>query len=430
MRRTRPLSLLWRAALLVGMGILVVWVGMMVMLYLQVSHEVDELHYAQLTDFGHLLLTHLDEESQLPNHATPALTRHTTLAFALYDADGQLLAQSHQVALPLPAPGSNKRFYDQTINGTLWRCAVFGDAQRRVVVAQPASLRRALAAEIASDLLTPIGMTLFLLLPLAIFALWLGLRPLRQFDAELQARSPSNLAPLASHLPAEIAPIAERLNHLFVRIQEALAREKRFTGDAAHELRTPIAALQVQLEVASSSPRPQARERALGKMQQGIDRLGRLVTQLLALARLDDGEALPLQYVDVAALARQVLADVEIPGSITVQHAANWQAEPDMLGLLLRNLFENSKRYGGDDARLAIDIDGAQITLRDFGPGVPEEWLTRIGERFARPSGQTQSGSGLGLSIVTHAAARMGGSVSWENAVDGGFVVRLVLQIA
>lgn len=428
--RRQPLSLLRRAALLVGMGILIVWVGMMVMLYLQVAHEVDELHYAQLTDFGHLLLTHLDEESQLPNHATPALSSHTTLAFALYDQQGQLLAQSHKIALPLPAAGATRRFYDQTIGGMVWRCAVFADAQRRVVVAQPASLRQALAAEIAIDLLTPIGMTLFLLLPLAIIALWLGLRPLRQFDTELDARSPSNLAPLATHLPAEIAPIAVRLNHLFARIEETLAREKRFTGDAAHELRTPIAALQVQLEVASTSPRPQARERALGNMQQGIDRLGRLVTQLLALARLDDNEALPLQQVDVPALARQVLGEVDVPGTVTLINAANWQAEPDILGLLLRNLFENSKRYGGSEARLAIQIDGAQITIRDFGPGVASEWLARLGERFARPPGQTQSGSGLGLSIVARAAERMGGSVQWENAADGGFVVTLTLQTA
>jgi two-component system sensor histidine kinase QseC len=421
-----PRSLLVRTGWLVGIGIALVWLGMMSLLYWQVEEEADELQYRQLNEAGRLLLTHLGDESQLPGHAAAPLQRNTTLAFSLYDAGGRLLARSHATPLALPTAESG-RFFDQHLGDALWRCAVFTDSRRRVVVGQPIALRRHLAGEIATELLAPTALALGLLLPLVLLGLWFGMRPLRRFDAELNARAPHNLAPLPTTLPAEIAPIARRLNDLFARIEETMDREQRFTGDAAHELRTPIAALQVQLEVARTSPRPEARERALGQLQQGIDRIGRLVTQLLALARLDVDAPAALQPIDLPALVTQVLDEAQLPGEVRVHRRADWQAEPDMLALLLRNLFENTLRYGGPAPRVAIDIDGRQLAVRDFGPGAPPDWLAHLGERFVRPPGQTPSGSGLGLSIVRRIATRIGATVRWCNAPEGGFVVTLVL---
>jgi two-component system sensor histidine kinase QseC len=398
------------------------------LLHFQIDHEVDEWQYGQLNDAARLLLTHLGSAGPaFPGAVTLPMGAETKLAFAVFDGKGQILGASHQPALNLPPRDARPDWFAQDINGRSWRCALYSLGDRRVVVGQPAWLRDELAGEITRDMLLPVALLLVLLLPLSLGALWLGFRPLLQFERELALRAPDNLASIATRLPAELAPIAERINTLFGRITRTLEKERRFTGDAAHELRTPIAALQVQLEVAMTSPRPEARERAQGKMQEGLARLNRLVAQLLALARVDDLTTAPIGLVDLPAHLHSALADAGLQGTISIKQAAPWYAAPDLLDLILRNVFENAVRYAGPEPRVDIVINANRLTIRDFGPGIPPQWLQRIGERFTRLPGQPQSGSGLGLSIALRAAEVMGAQVGWRSAEGGGLQVDIVL---
>jgi two-component system sensor histidine kinase QseC len=420
--------MLRRTALLVSAGIALVWVCVLALLYLQIGHEADELQYGQLNDSGRLLLTYVGTTTPAVLTANiPPQVSHTKLAFTIYDGNGRMLGSSHLPVLSLPPAGVRSDWFKQEVGGRTWRCALYAQGDKKIVVGQPTRLRNELADEITGDLLLPVAALLLVLLPLSIGALWFGFRPLLQFERELALRAPDNLAPIATALPAELAPIAQRINTLLGRMARTLDKERRFTGDAAHELRTPIAALQVQLEVARTSPRPDARERAQGKMQEGLERLNRLVVQLLALARVDDMSRAPLSEVDLPALLRNALARAQLDGTVETRQQVPWYAAPDLLDLVLRNLFENALRYGGSAPRVEVVVDANRITIRDFGPGIAPQWLERAGERFARMPGQQQGGSGLGMSIVLRAAEAMDAHVTWKNAEGGGLQVDIVL---
>lgn len=205
-------------------------------------------------------------------------------------------------------------------------------------------------------------------------------------------------------------PLVESLNQLFARTHAMMVRERRFTSDAAHELRSPLTALKVQTEVAQlSDDDPQARKKALLQLHSGIDRATRLVDQLLTLSRLDsldnlqDVAEIPLEdllqssVMDIYHTAQQAKIDVRLTLNA---HGIKRTGQPLLLSLLVRNLLDN-------------------------GPGVTPEALARIGERFYRPPGQTATGSGLGLSIVQRIAKLHDMNVEFGNAEQGGFEAKV-----
>ena len=227
-------------------------------------------------------------------------------------------------------------------------------------------------------------------------------------------------------------PLVESLNQLFTRTHKMMVRERRFTSDAAHELRSPLTALKVQTEVAQlSDDDPQAREKALMQLHTGIDRATRLVDQLLTLSRLDsldnlqDVATLSLEDVlqsavmDIWQPAQQAQIDVRLQINA---HNVTRTGQPLLLSLLVRNLLDNAIRYSPKGSVVDVTLDARQFTVRDNGPGVTAEALSHIGERFYRPPGQHVTGSGLGLSIVRRIAALHGMAVSFGNAPDGGFI--------
>jgi signal transduction histidine kinase len=245
-------------------------------------------------------------------------------------------------------------------------------------------------------------------------------------------RDPANLAPLdVGSPPREVAPLVASLNSLFERVQASMEHERRFTADAAHELRTPIAALRAQAEVALAADDEAQRRHALGGVIEGCDRAAHLIGQLLTLARLDPARAgSPDETADLAAVAREVAAmhaqaalerglelSVEAPGSAIVA------AEPALLQILLRNVVDNAVRYAagvGREIRIEV-VDGGHPVCRivDDGPGIPSEERGRLGERFHRGPGVSEEGSGLGLSIVQRIADLCGATVTFETAPGG-----------
>ena len=212
-----------------------------------------------------------------------------------------------------------------------------------------------------------------------------------------------------------MTPMLDALNRLFQRITELMASERRFTADAAHELRTPIAAIRTQAQVALAATDDASRSHALQGTLQGCDRAARLVEQLLTLSRLESGAAPTLVSVDLNAVVRQVVADLAPQAlakrqAIEVRATEAYPVEADtlLLSVLVRNLVDNAIRYSPSDAKVSITISSTDSDVRlsvdDSGPGMTEGDRNRLGERFFRVIGSGQTGSGLGWSIAQRIA--------------------------
>jgi two-component system sensor histidine kinase QseC len=262
---------------------------------------------------------------------------------------------------------------------------------------------------------------MFFALPLLALAAWFAVRhgvaPLRLLGRTLSQRTPQALQPVAVNgAPSEMAPMLDALNGLFRRIAELLESERRFTADAAHELRTPIAAIRAQAQVALGAIAEYERTRALQATLQGCDRATRLVEQLLTLSRLESGAERTDVAVDLAGLVRQVVAELA-PQALSKRQVVDVQAsnlcalqgDPTLLSVLIRNLADNAIRYSPPGAIVRIAVSNEQgavrLSVEDSGPGMPPAEMERLGERFFRVVGSGQDGSGLGLSIIRRIAA-------------------------
>lgn len=233
----------------------------------------------------------------------------------------------------------------------------------------------------------------------------------------------------------EIQPFIQALNKLFSRISSMITHERQFISDAAHELRTPLAALRVQTEVAQlSSDDPISQQRALNNLIIGIDRTTHLVDQLLTLSRLDSleiqDELQDIRWLELIHHVVDELSPLAQQKQITIQidELAAHQiivGHPLLLSILVRNLINNAIRYIPHDSLITITIKQHMIVFSDNGPGVDANILARLGERFYRPAGQKEKGSGLGLSIVKKVAELHKITVSFDNQPQGGFVVTL-----
>lgn len=276
-------------------------------------------------------------------------------------------------------------------------------------------LRNELAGKITFTLLFP----LLLILPLLAGLLWwviaASLRPLVKLTQAVASRQPDNLAPLDVVAPREVTPLIERLNHLFARTGKLIENERRFTADAAHELRTPVAAIKAQVQVAQGAVDVAERKRALGNAITGCNRATHLIEQLLTLARLESTDTAALQPCPLRALAAEVMAEiapaaVEVGVGLELLDGEEVSANglPALLQVMLRNLLDNAVRYtpAGTLVEVVVGRQEGKSFLRvsDNGPGLPAEELTKITQRFYRALGTSASGSGLGLSIVQRIA--------------------------
>jgi two-component system, OmpR family, sensor histidine kinase QseC len=322
-----------------------------------------------------------------------------------------------------------------------WRVLnlVSEDGRHRVQVSQPISLRDRAALEVASQTVLPLLVIVPILVLLIYLSIRRGLMPLDRLASEVAARTPDNLAPLSgADVPTEARPLVNSINRLFIRVSRTLENERRFTADAAHELRTPLAALKVQSQVALLSTEAPMREKALHQIGSSVDRAAHLLEQLLRLARLDPVQRLERPVpVELGAIVREAvdvvrsthpgvdrrLSTVPLSGEVSVS------GDPELLQIALRNLLDNAVRYSRSDdtVRIAIEAGGNDVALsvQDSGPGVPEEALGKLAERFYRGRGHSVPGTGLGLAIVTRIVELHGARLILRNHPDGGFVARI-----
>ena len=430
----RP-SLRRRLLFLLSGTVLAAWLATAVFTYFDARKEIGEMLDAHLAQSAGLIAAQLEHELDDDHEAkVPRQYKHERkIAFQVWDRKGRLLLRSAS-APEVRLLSQSEGYGDATIDGKRWRLFSRWDESRHylVQVGERYELRDELAESVASHLLHP----LYFALPVLALLIWLavgaGLAPLAGVAREVGRRAPDNLAHLdAANAPREISPLIAALNVLFDRLRTSLEQERRFTADAAHELRTPLAAVKTQAQVALGATDDAERGRALANVVSGTDRAARLVEQLLVLARLDPQTALPPgQTVDLQALAQQGVAEIApaaagkgIEVGLATGAAAPVAGDAVLLAVLLRNLLDNAVRYtppGGEVEVSVRPVDGGvSLTVVDNGPGIPEAERGQVFERFHRVLGSGEAGSGLGLSIVRRIADLHRAGVSLEAGPGG-----------
>lgn len=312
-------------------------------------------------------------------------------------------------------------FSDQVINGDDWRIYAIYDkkAHDKIVVAEMYHLRR----ELADDIARSNANILLITYPVFGLLVWiiisLALRSVSRVTTEISNRASTYLEPVQlTEIPIEIKPLVAELNQLFIRLKLAFERNKRFAADAAHELRTPLAALKTHAQVAIKADNESDRSKALEKVIESVDRSSHVVAQLLTLSRLGEEEALTdVRPVDLHKLATEIIAYLAphaLEKEIEIELAPSPEKPVVMgndtaLGILIRNVVDNAIRYTPPhgEVKVAIISTPTQIILRvtDTGPGIPLELRERVFERFYRILGTKATGSGLGLAIVSQITA-------------------------
>lgn len=451
----KRLSLRLRLILIFSLLALLTWCTASVVAWVMSRNTINEVFDTQQMLFAKRLATAnlgdlLADESARSLPKTKKLVHHgkrgeqddDALAFAIFDRDGKMLLNDGENGADFLFDGEREGFTDGERKGDddSWRLVwlTSPDGRYRIVVGQEWDYRRDMALGMVTGQLVPWLATLPVLMLLIALMVGRELRPLRAVAAGLRRRAPDDATPLdARQVPTEVRPLVDALNALFARINALLVRERRFTSDAAHELRSPLTALRVQTEVVQlAGDDAPMREHALDNLTVGIDRATRLVDQLLTLSRLDSlsdlAELAPIDWNDLVTMTLAEQDRQAHAAGVTLRYEHRGtppprQGETLLLSLLLRNLLDNAVRYTPQGGVVTVTLSERSLTVEDDGPGVTAEHLARLGERFYRPPGQEQTGSGLGLSIVQRIAGLHGLQISFANRPAGGFVARLAL---
>lgn len=366
-----------------------------------------------------------------------------TLAFRIWQGNQLLLRSEGAPNLDVPAQDG---YQNLNLEDHHWRSFTTrsADGQFTVWVGERFLVRDSLTNEITWDMLFPLVLGVPLLAVAIGWGVGRGLVPLRRVAAAVARRSPTNLQPVdMKKVPAELNVVIETLNVLLKSLSEAFERERRFTADAAHEIRTPLAGIKTHAQVALRQENDGQRRQAMEEVIQGVDRTTRLVDQLLTLARLDH-QALEKDFhdVDLGSIAADVIAALDpeaVSKRITVSLVSaahdRLQGNPVALSMMIRNFVDNAIRYtpegGAVQVETGADEGRAMVSVTDNGPGVPEEERTRVFDRFYRGARIAPYGCGLGLSIVRRVADLHGASVSLGAPPSGhGLQIRIIFPVA
>ena len=349
----------------------------------------------------------------------------------VWTADGVRVFQSIDGGAP-PQP-AGEGFSEVQAEGTTFRVFTVRTPSQTIQVAQEVAARGEMAGALAWRTVVP---TLFMA-PLLLLAVWWvvsrSLAPVARVRTQVAARQAQDLAPVsAAGLPDEIRPLVLELNLLLARVKTAFDTQRNFVADAAHELRSPLAALKLQLQSLQRATDPETREVAVTRLAAGIERATRLVEQLMLMARQEDGasagamepvalaEAARVALADVLPLARARAIDLGLVHTDETRIAGHGEA----LRVLAGNLIDNAVKYTPDSGHVDVAVrtlsDGVHLVVEDSGPGIPAEDLARVFDRFYRVPGSQTTGSGLGLAIVKAIAERHGATVSLDKSVRLG----------
>ncbi|MBK1887864.1 MULTISPECIES: ATP-binding protein [Marinobacter] len=426
-------SLRWRLFTILAVSVLLAWIATAFFTYLDARKEIGMTLDSRLVKAAEQISMHLDK-SQNASEVGQRVRDYTGTVLQVWNSDGTLLLDSSTA--PEERLGTQRDgFESTTINGVRYRVYSQWDkaGHLNVRVGEQYELRDALAESVASHLLHP----LYFAVPVLGLLIWLsvgaGLAPLSRFTREVKQREPDKLDPLdLTDTPREVMPLQDALNALFGRLQVSLEHERRFTADAAHELRTPLAAIKTQAQVAFAARDPRKLEHALDRIVSGTDRAAHLIEQLLVLSQVDSEQAsanpkpVKLSAVVNECVASHAQAAIRKGVDLGFEAADDGAVLGDatLLGILVRNLVDNAVRYtpAGGQVDVRIKRVGEEVVLLvvDTGPGIPEKARNVVVSRFYRGLGSGEEGSGLGLSIVERIAHLHGASLRFDDNNDSG----------
>lgn len=429
-----------RGQMAVGVSaiLVILWLGAVIGSTYVVRREIDESFDAALQETGERILPLAVVELIASDGATTAqrilpLAQHDEkITYDIRDADGKILMYSHDADPAVFDHVKGEGFFTTRDHRVYSRSAVSG--QYTIQVAEPLTHRQTALRETVMAMLVPLGV----LLPLSLFgvALWVsrGLRPLAHLSVALRLKGADDLTPLnLSGLRTELIPIQQAANRLMARLKRALEAERSFAANAAHELRTPIAATLAQTQrLVAESPEGPLRQRAAG-VEAELKRLTRLAEKLMQLARAEGGAMLGTGPADLVPILQVVLADFarSAPGRIVAEvpkAPVPSRLDSDAFAVLARNLIENALVHGTQaPVKVALAADGTLSVTNDC-PAIPPEVLSTLTMRFER-AGALGSGSGLGLAIAAGIARGLGHDLVLRSPVaqDRGFEVALRL---
>jgi signal transduction histidine kinase len=422
-----------RARLLIALIILVAFVSVLAaaVTYRRVLNETSTLFDYQLRQMA---LSLRNQVSLAPRIEVPPDQGDADFVIQIWDIFG---ARTYLSRPGLPMINQTVLGYaDLRLRGEDWRAYGLQTADGVIQIAQPVRVREELARAAAARVAIPL---LFLLPIMAAAVTWSvrrGLLPLQHVTAEVQRRDVRSLKPLGElNLPKEIEPLVRELNRLLARLQEAFDAQRAFISDAAHELRSPLTALRLQLQLLDRAPNEAARLEARTRLGAAVERAIHLAEQLLTLARSDPeevgGNFAPVDLGEAAAggiadthdlaLARHTELSLDAPSVLPIQ------GDAEAIRILVRNLVDNAVRYtppgGSVRVHCRASLQGVDLEVTDTGPGIAPADRDRVFDRFYRRAGAHESGSGLGLAIVKAIADRHGARIALDDAPGGGLRV-------
>jgi two-component system, OmpR family, sensor kinase len=434
-RSIRRNLVLWLVGALV-LGVIVVLVVTYVLTRLQVGRVFDD----ELKQVAEAVYLREDwaEERRL-RIARPGFF----LSVRAYDQSGRIYFETALPSLPPDAPQTFSEgfvFMDTTAGS--WRVYTHVAPEGIVQVGQPVATRDTLARDLSLRVLMPLLLLIPVLIALVATVLKRALAPLSETSRRVSDRDASRLDPLPTdNVPEELLPLVEQINALLARLAGSLDAQRRFLADVAHELRSPVAVLALQVQLAERGRTPEAREASFLELKRGTERARRLVQQLLDFARLEPGlQCEPAAPVDIASVVREVVGSFAPHAEeLGVDLGADTPAEARMMGIeaelrsLIANLVDNALRYAPRDSVVTVAVRqeraAAVITVVDSGPGIPPGERARVFERFHRVAGDPTPGSGLGLAIVKTIVEHHGGRITLGETYPGaerpGLAVRI-----
>lgn len=407
--------------------LLVLAAGASSVTYMRARSDVNKLFDYEMEQMVYALAMHIASHPELTEE--PLLRIEHDFITQVWSKNGRLLFSSKPGTGPVTVLESGFSDYG---GSTGWRTFTTGGGNYVLQAAHPQTLRRKLATEIALNAMLPI----VAIVPIGGALIWLllgyGLAPLRSIAREVESRDPKVLLPLnLSGHPSEIAPLIRSLNDLLGRLDRALKVEREFIADASHELRSPVTALQLQLELLESTSSESGRAELIADIRQGVSRVSRLIEQILTLARLAPDYGGQIEAIPIHEFIKAIYEELQPQAAAkSIRFTLNTASPASIIGdatslrALLRNLVDNAIRYTPANGAVSIELstsdNSSEIAISDTGPGMPEDVRRKAFARFYRGNNALEAtGSGLGLGIAHRAAERLGARMILEDGRNG-----------
>ncbi|MEY3219467.1 MAG: hypothetical protein RIT27_824 [Pseudomonadota bacterium] len=430
--------------------ILSVWLIIIFNVYYETKHEVSELFDANLAQNANIIYQLLAHEIVEHYHLTYPLKSSRSplnykihydskVAFLVRDSMGNLIAKSNSAPLfPIPQTKEVATYQNYEVENYHWRVFTLKAPHGILQTAERRDIRGELTGEIFWQMIDTLLWSFPLLAIITYLSIHRGLKPLQKIANKIATCTPEQLQKIdIQAVPLEIKSLVDTLNNLFQQLNQTFENERRFTADAAHELRTPLAGLKIQAQIALQNQASPLGSQALQNILTGVDHAHHLVAQLLTLARIDNNQTLEIQPIDLETIAQRVInllinqalnKQQDLGLSILTDHTQT-KGNPEALEILLRNLVDNALRYTPEKGEITISIERLKseelcLMVKDNGAGISEDKMENIFERFYRGEHQHIQGSGLGLSIVKRIAELHHLRLHFEN--DNGLMVTVI----